>query len=55
MATMTPPDELIADHERLQAYFGQALTIIDEVNELREGGDLNAACLELQGLEQPYR
>ena len=52
---MTPPDELIADYERLQAYFGQALTFIDEVNELREGGDLNAACLELQGLEQPYR
>ena len=53
MATMTPPDALLADHERLQAYFGQALTIIDKVNELREGGDLNAPRLELQGLEQP--
>ena len=51
MATMTPPDALLADHERLQAYFGQALTIIDKVNELREGGDLNAPRLELQGLE----
>ncbi|PKB70501.1 MAG: hypothetical protein BZY87_10260 [SAR202 cluster bacterium Io17-Chloro-G6] len=54
LRTMTPPDELTADHERLQAYFGEALAIVEEVTSLREDGELNEARLELQKLEQPY-
>ena len=54
LGTMTPPDELLADHERMQTYIGELLAIIEEVNGLRESGDLNAARLALQGLEQAY-
>ncbi len=54
LGTMTPPEELLADHERLQTYIGEVLAIIEEVNRLREDGDLNAARLKLQGLDQPF-
>ena len=54
LRAMTPPDELLADHERLQAYFSEVLAIVEEVRSLRESGELNEARLELQKLEQPF-
>ena len=54
LGTMTPPDELLADHERMQAYFSDALTIVEEVRGLHESGDLDGARLALQRLDQPF-
>ena len=54
LGTMTPPDQMLADHERLQTYFGEALAIVEEVRSLRESGELNDARLELEKLEQPF-
>ena len=52
--TMTPPDELLADHERMHTYFNEVLAITEEVRRLRENGDLNDARLELQRVDEPY-
>ena len=41
--TLTPPEDLLTDHERHQAYFGESLSIINQVDQLREAGDSNAA------------
>ncbi len=49
---MDPPDELLADHERIQTYFNEVLAIIEEVMRLRENGDLNEARLELQRTDE---
>ncbi len=54
MDTMTPPDELLADHERMQTYFSEVRAIVEEVRRLRENGDLNDARLELQRVDEPY-
>ena len=54
LGTMTPPDEMLADHERMRAYIGKQLAIFVEVDRLRESGDLNAVRFELEGLEQAY-
>ena len=51
--TMTPPDELLADHERMQTYFNEVLEIIQGVGRLREDGNQNEARLELQRIDQP--
>ena len=51
LETLTPPDELLADHGRLQAYFSGVLTIADAMRQLQDGGDLNAVRFELQKLE----
>jgi len=54
LGTMTPTDEMLADHERMQTYFNEVLVIIEEVRRLRENGDLNDARLELQRVDEPY-
>ena len=53
LGTMTPPDGLLADHERMQTYFDDVLAVIQEVRRLRENGDLDEARLELQRTDKP--
>jgi len=53
LGTMTPPDGLLADHERIQTYFNDVLAVIKEVGRLRENGDLNEARLEMQRTDEP--
>ena len=50
----TPPDEWIADNERLQAFFGRVVDIVREAEGLREEGDLDAARGELLRLDPTF-
>ena len=54
LGTMTPPDELLADHERVETHFDEVVAAMEEVIRLQEGGDVNEARLELQRVDQPY-
>ena len=49
-----PPGELLADHERMQAYFSGVLEIVNEVRLLREDSDLDAARFELQKVDNLF-
>ena len=51
LGAFTPPDEMRADHERLQSFVGGMVGIIQEVNRLREEGNIDGARGELQRLE----
>jgi len=51
---IVPPEELSADHERLQTFLGRAVEILAEVNRLGEAGDYQGASGELQKLEPTF-
>ena len=54
LGAITPPEGLRADHERLQTFFVRATGILNEVDRLREGGDLDAARGELLKLDPAF-
>jgi hypothetical protein len=54
LETVTPPDELAADHERLRAIFTLSLEIVSEVKRLGEAGDLDGARGELLKLDPAF-
>ena len=54
LETISPPDELASDHDRLRTFFGRAIKIATEVYRLGQDNDLEGASGELQKLDPAF-
>ena len=54
LETISPPDELASDHDRLRTFFGRAIQIATEVYRLGQDNDLEGASGELQKLDPAF-
>ena len=51
---LTPPEEMVADHERLEAFFSRALAIFQQAHLLVETGEPESAQIEFLGLSTAF-